>query len=299
MSSERERRLQLDPWGLDLESSRLLDKARIIDDGLCWWCRQRPATTGEHKFKATDLRRMADPDAEGRPDPGSLWKGGGTFSGELRTLKRGTAVQWKKSMCKACNGGRDRDMDEAYDVFSEHLWTHQDELGISQSLDWRQLFGDPWQPRARDVARFYAKQVGCMFSQQRLPVPPELIAFLDGADTAPNFVFTLVRDRGRMALHRQALRDDIDARGYWLPPSQLSLTPDGRSLVTFSHQPYIGFIGVSIDQAPNLEHPSFFDVEQAPLVTVTGANPLLVRAAMKWGALRERLRRRFRTPVGG
>ena len=147
---------------------------------------------------------MADPGADGRPDPSSLWKGGGTYNGELRTLKRGSAVQWRKSMCKACNGGRDRNMDEYYDVFSEYVWTHQDELAVASSLDWRKLFGDLWRRRARDVARFYAKQVGCIFAQQRLPVAQELIDFLDGADAPADFTFTLVRDRGRLALHRQA-----------------------------------------------------------------------------------------------
>jgi len=125
MGAGRDPRLQADRWGLDLESSERLANARVTDDGLCWWCKQRPATTAEHKYKPTDLRRMADLTDGGRPDPRSLYRSGATFSGELKTLARGTAVRWSKSMCKTCNGGRDRHMDAAYEVFSDYVWNHQ------------------------------------------------------------------------------------------------------------------------------------------------------------------------------
>lgn len=291
MSTERDRRSKLDRWGLELESSRVLESARVRDDGLCWWCKARPATTAEHKFKATDLRRMADRDERGVADPATLWKGGGTYVGELKSLGRGTAVQWSKSMCKTCNGGRDRHMDAAYEAFSDFIWHNQDRLEKMRALDWREVFPDDWQAAARDVARYYAKQVGCMFAQQRLPVPAGLINFMDGAPSANEFVFALVRDRGRLAAQRTGKRHGLDARGYWLPPARVSLTPDGTAVAAFSHQSYIGFIGANIDHAPGLYHPSFFDTERASLVTVSGASPWVVRYMVTIGATRERFRR--------
>lgn len=232
MNRESADRSKTDRWGLDLRSSQSLAAARVPQNGLCWWCRARPANSAEHKYKATDLRRMAELDSRGKPEPRSLYRDGSTYSGELRSLARGTAIQWSKSMCKDCNGGRDRHMDAAYDTFSTHVWTKQDELAKAATLDWGKLFGTDWQAEARNIARYYAKQVGCLFTQQSLPVPDGIIRFMDGEDRADDFAFTLVRDPGRRALHNHAVRHNIDARGYWLPPSSASLTPDGKQIAT-------------------------------------------------------------------
>ena len=49
-----------------------------LQGGLCWWCEERPATTGEHKFKRTDLARiMGDSDK-------LLWGDTGTKTREIR-----------------------------------------------------------------------------------------------------------------------------------------------------------------------------------------------------------------------
>lgn len=281
-----------DRWGLDLESSQQLAAARVPSDGLCWWCRRRPATSAEHKYKATDLRRMADLSDQGHPDPASLYRSGATFSGELRTIARGTAVQWSKSMCKTCNGSRDRHMDRAYEVYSDYVWNHQDLLAAARDIDWRTLYGTDWTTAVPNLGRYYAKQVGCLLSQQSLPVPQSLIEFLDGDERAQNFSFTVVRDRGRRTMHRLSRLQRLDARGYWLPPALATLTADGTRVATFSHQPYIGFIGVTIDYSLGLERPSFFADASAPIVQVTAANPWTVRAMMFGGLVRSVFRRR-------
>ena len=38
----------------------------------CWWCQVRPATTGEHKFKASDLARFVALAKKGKPR--DAWK---------------------------------------------------------------------------------------------------------------------------------------------------------------------------------------------------------------------------------
>jgi hypothetical protein len=298
MGAGRDPRLQADRWGLDLESSERLANARVTGDGLCWWCKQRPATTAEHKYKATDLRRMADLTDGGRPDPRSLYRSGATFSGELKTLARGTAVRWSKSMCKTCNGGRDRHMDAAYEVFSDYVWNHQKQLSTARTFNWQTLYGSDWTRTVRNLGRYYAKQVGCLLAQQSLPVPQTLIAFLDGAETAENFVFTVVRDRGRRTMHRLSRLQGIDARGYWLPPSQAKLTADGSQVAAFSFQPYIGFIGVTIDYEDGLNGPSFFERNPSPIVQVTGASPWKIRAMMATGLIRNAVAHRFKADTG-
>lgn len=109
-----------------------------MPSGICWWCQTQPATTREHKYKVTDLRRMALVD--GVVDPPSLFRGGESYEGGLRSIKKGSAIQWSKNMCKACNGGRDRDFDAAYELFSEYVWEHQEDLLRARTLRWPDIY---------------------------------------------------------------------------------------------------------------------------------------------------------------
>lgn len=273
-----ESRKQYDRWGLDLVSSQGLEPARVPDNGLCWWCGEQEATTAEHKYKATDLRRMAQKTAEGHPDPSTLYRSGATFSGELKTISRGTAVQWSKSLCKDCNGGRDHRMDAAYDVYSDFIWNNQGNLepDCVQKIDWRSLYGREWRVESRNLARYFAKQFGCMLAQQSLPIPKDTIRFLDGADSSGRMSFTIVRDAGRRELHRIAREDGLDARGYWLPPAEGILSPDKTTLAYADYEAYIGFIGVSVEYGVIRKSP-FFKRRVYRIKDVVCKDPLEIR----------------------
>jgi hypothetical protein len=244
-----EERSQYDRWGLDAESSRGLELARIPDTGMCWWCGEQEATTAEHKYKVTDLRRMAEVTTEGHPDPSTLYRNGATFSRTLKTINRGTAVQWSKSLCKGCNGGRDHAMDSAYEIYSDIIWNNQDRLDAdcTQKIDWRNLYGRRWREESRNLARYFAKQFGCMLAQQSLPAPKDAINFLNGASSPGTIHFTIVRDIGRRELRRIAREEGFDARGYWLPRTEGVLSPDKTFLVYADYEAYIGFIGVCVE----------------------------------------------------
>jgi len=134
-------------------------------------------------------------------------------------------------MCKVCNGHRDKEMDAAYEAFSDFVWNHQEELAKARYLDWTLVFRKEWKLSSVNVARYYAKHVGCLFAQQSLRPPEPLVAFMDGATRSEGFVFSIVRDRGRLTAHRLTARQGIDMRGYWLPPSTVTLTPDGTQVL--------------------------------------------------------------------
>src|SRR4051794_25755878 len=93
---------------------------RMDPDGICWWCRKHPATTGEHKFKRTDLTRLMS--AEGP----LLW---GDTDGETREIRgrngvkrdRYGVVKFPKSLCEYCNNRRSKPVDEAYDIYAGHV----------------------------------------------------------------------------------------------------------------------------------------------------------------------------------
>src|SRR3954452_19614094 len=150
-----------------------LDRFRLPANDRCWWCGDA-ATTREHKYKRSDLKRMALTEA-GIVDAGQLFKGSDAYTGVLKSINKGSAVQWGKSMCARCNGARSQPFDLAYEKLSDYLWQHHDNLSHQSTLDLKRVFGPAWRVEARDAARYLAKQMACALTDQRLPLPDKLI----------------------------------------------------------------------------------------------------------------------------
>lgn len=73
----------------------MFDHLRLEASGLCWWCQARTATTGEHKFKRSDLARLMG-------DDHLIWGDGEGNSKEIRgksgiTRDRHGVVKFPKS----------------------------------------------------------------------------------------------------------------------------------------------------------------------------------------------------------
>jgi hypothetical protein len=85
-----------------------------IPEGQCYWCRQRPANSCEHKFKRSDLVRE-----HGRGElrgERTMVKYGAEGSLDIRSTKSG-ALKFRPSLCAECNNARSQQIDEAYDRF--------------------------------------------------------------------------------------------------------------------------------------------------------------------------------------
>ena len=151
-------------------------------DGICWWCRDAEATTGEHKFKRTDLDRLMD--------GGELIWGDG--EGQVRTFRgRGAlkrdrygVIKFPKSLCQRCNSTRSQRFDRAYATVAPHLG--RTAAWMMPHLNLYKVYGDEWQSSALDLARYYVKHFGCRFVRVGIPVPPTFRAFLNGADDLPD-----------------------------------------------------------------------------------------------------------------
>ncbi len=161
-----------------------LDDFRLPSSDRCWWCGD-VATTEEHRIKHSTLRRVAQSE-EGKVHPGNVFKKSSDFEGALHSIKKGAQVRWRKNLCANCNNARSQPFDLAYDLFEAYLVDHMDDMMRWKSLDWPAVYGSDWEEKARDLARYFAKQVGCMLATQRLPVPQELVAFLNGAERCPS-----------------------------------------------------------------------------------------------------------------
>lgn len=173
----------------------------------CWWCQHRPATTGEHKYKQTDLARLMG------DDPSLFWVSTDEGVREIRGTSgikrdRYRAVKFPKSLCGTCNNSRSQPFDATYSVYSEYIYNNR--VSILPGIDLKGIFGEDWEARNLLLARYYAKHFGCRMVWQGIPVPESLRSFLNGAidmqDCHMSFIST----------------DEVKRQ-----KSSLSLSPDG------------------------------------------------------------------------
>lgn len=170
----------------------------------CWWCGAR-ATTAEHKIKARSLRRVAALDAGG--GPGNVYKKSANYEGELRSLRKGSQVRWPVNLCAACNNARSQPLDRAHDHFEDFVVANVDVMHRWRRVLWPEVFGTEWQQSAADLARYFGKQLGCLLAAYRLPVPMDLIEFLDGAPECPSVQFRLAHN-WRGSFTHKLMRDE-------------------------------------------------------------------------------------------
>ena len=202
----------------------------VKTNGLCWWCLERPATTGEHKYKRTDLARLMDDDS-------LVWFGDNSTR-EIRgrsgvNRDRYGVVKFPKSMCAECNNVRSQPFDRAYDRFATFLAERQGRLLGKVPLS--DIYGDTWREDNRSLARYYAKHFGCRLQQLNMPIPNSLRAFLDGSDSMPDVHLALITTD---TIHRYA------QNGLVLSPDMIRTDAAREQLHGFVMASYFGAVGV-------------------------------------------------------
>jgi len=209
-----------------------MEHLRVPTTGTCWWCQERPATTGEHKFKRTDMTRlMAD---GGR----LLWGNDVGDTREIRgrsgvTRDRYGVVKFPKSLCEVCNNQRSKPFDNAYDVFARYV--DRTRLWISPGVNFQQVFGAGWEPVTLNLARYYGKHFGCRMVRAGLPVPDSLREFLDGETDMPDAHMVLITT------------DSIHKRyksGLSISPDFVEADKSVSRFVRYVLVAYVGSIGV-------------------------------------------------------
>jgi hypothetical protein len=164
-----------------------------VSTTMCWWCQERPATTGEHKFKRSDLARE-----HGRGElvgAHQLVHYGGASPRHLKSTKS-KPLKFKPSLCAACNNTRSQPHDQAYDRFIGWVLDHEDEVLDSRSINLEAALGDHWRDTSLDVLRYWGKHIGCRLHEDDPEhffdrLPDGLIAFMDGGPFPQGFSFEL------------------------------------------------------------------------------------------------------------
>lgn len=206
------------------------DHLKVDPGELCWWCLVRPATTGEHKYKRTDLATLMGDDT-------LIWFGGGDEKeirgkGALGRDRHGV-VKFEKSMCDVCNNARSQPFDRAYDKFSAYLTsTH---VRILPGVSFEDIYGASWHAQALDLARYYAKHFGCRMVRSGLPVPDSLRAFLDGADCL---------DDAHMAIVTTDSVRRVAGKGLTMSSDFVATGPGKTRFGSYVMAAYVGSVGV-------------------------------------------------------
>lgn len=190
-----------------LEPDPSLDGFRVTATDLCWWCGAL-ATTEEHRIKASTLRRIGRAE-DGTINPRNVFKMSSDYKRSLQTLNKGPQVRWRRNMCASCNNSKSQAFDLAYDTFESFLVAHFDELCDWTRIDWKDVYGKEWRTGSRNLARYFAKQLGCMLATYDLPVPDDILRFLDGANRCPSVRFELAINP-RVVSFMQAESSDED-----------------------------------------------------------------------------------------
>lgn len=191
-----------------LELNPELEHLRVAASDRCWWCGD-VATTQEHRFKATTLRRLAKTD-DGTINPGNVFKRSSDYDSTLHSLNKGAQIRWPKNLCANCNNSKSQPFDRSYDIFEAFLVEHADVIHTWERLDWQEVYGADWQEKSRNLARYFGKQLGCMLATYQHQIPSQLIDFLEGEDRCPPVLFILYINPRGVDAHIQMREDGLE-----------------------------------------------------------------------------------------
>jgi hypothetical protein len=122
----------------------------------CWMC-GASADSGEHIFKARDLKRLFDKDGYASDDLPFHFHG----EGHHRILgPKSKRMKYPSLICTACNNANTSSFDRAYDQLSDWFMTQQENYAIAQ-IDFRKAFGADYRAGLDAFRRFCAKSLGC------------------------------------------------------------------------------------------------------------------------------------------
>jgi hypothetical protein len=242
----------------DETDGQTLDRFRVPNTGLCWWCGNLADST-EHKFKRSDLKGVAGPTGEAR----NVYKSRGFYQKTLNSLDTGPQVRWDKNLCRRCNSQTSQPFDRAYDTFMEYLLENFQTLHRRHGIYWTDVYGEEWQQGVRHLSCYLVKQFGCMMATARLPVPQDAVDFLNGAHHVGSILVLPFRDWRAIDLHRLMLKDGPTDEGLktfiGLPATPIYET-DGR----LSGADYVLGLGYLMFKVQWRERSEFLSMHDVP-----------------------------------
>lgn len=154
--------------------------------GVCWWC-GGAADSREHKWKKSEIKAMYGP--AGSESYPLLWI---DDAGNAKPIQGpdSDVMKFEKSLCQNCNNARSQKFDRAYDQWIEYVRANYEQIIESRIIDLRDVVNGTGSEFRLDLARYFAKHIGCRVADKAGKVPASLIAFLDGDSDSSAFAWT-------------------------------------------------------------------------------------------------------------
>lgn len=204
--------------------------------GTCWWCGAK-ANSREHKYKRTDLRRLAKGDD-------LVWSGESALR-TIRSHRKSKEVLFGLVLCKRCNDTRSQPFDRAYDIYAAYVNQHITQLWRAPGIRLDHVYGEDWEQQARNLARYFAKHFDCLIAENGFPPPQTLRDFLSGQDDATDLSFCFVKDETRWLFHKMLRAKGEGASGLWITPGHGWI--NSNRLTGYNVATFIGHIGVQFE----------------------------------------------------
>lgn len=175
---------------------------------LCWICLDRKPLTGEHKFKASDLRSEF-----GREKMSKLVRGTGIDTLEEIQGVKSKKAKFKNSICANCNGSVTQKADEAYSTFVNSFpnspKTIEDLYKVFETED----FLNGTSKKCIELYRYFGKLLGCHIIENDLVVPENLRSFVACENNEVSVYLKLNFDEFARSV-TELLAENGDSSGY-------------------------------------------------------------------------------------
>lgn len=147
----------------------------------CWIC-WNDADSKEHKFKASDLKRIYGKKMDAF-----------YIKDELTPIKsyKERILKFPEVICTYCNVTLTRPHDDAYDVFINYCIQNFEKLATDKEIDFKDIYGQNWIESKTNLYRYFAKHAGCKIVTGSLPYDVrELAEFILGKKYSDSFILS-------------------------------------------------------------------------------------------------------------
>jgi hypothetical protein len=204
-------------------------------------------------------RSTGSPPRTGGPIPGICSRRPAATRAYYEHLE-GSQVRWRKNLCAPCNNTRSQRFDSASDRFEAFVTRYADDLGRWHRLDWTTVYGEECEQGARDLARYFAKQLGYMVAGQDLDVPQDVVDFLNGADRCPSVAFMIYLNWPGIDGHRMMRRHGWDeGLTSLIGLLESHAWANGEQLTRIDYGYHIGYVWILLDWTKELDRTSWFE----------------------------------------
>ncbi len=171
----------------------------------CWWCGS-PATTREHKYKKSQLKRNFSSTFDCR-EMLSWFSGKKTRGVQGLNSKR---LKFSALLCKNCNNQRSQPFDRAYDDFMSHVDNNSSEIIKKESIDLEDIYHDRVKQQFASLLGYLVKHISCRLAESDYGIPGNFINFLNGKDVLRHLTFKFGINCAVVEAQEKLESDNID-----------------------------------------------------------------------------------------